>query len=499
MNRKKTKTLHSLFAFALAIMMIIATFSGFIEVKAAGIAPNPTITSAAAGSKEIKGGGLLGSGRRRAEGITTIIYVIVKNGDTTIEQASTTIEPKDRAREWIVNLQNALEAGQTVYVKQQCNTNMSEEVSAEVKETMAGKYKDSLKMPTGDLYLEDTTAALVSKDEAKELLEMVKDANPTLVNDIESAELKYSANATKGTIVVTYTDGSSSEEINADNLNLVQITETSRGYILDPYNVVSDKISGKLAGQGPFDNIKVQIIVKVSQSYSSDFKNGSGKSCIPDKNSSHPIELQVDKQTGRFSYTMPDESVLQIGKILSISVKEPKKFMSCNIEVTEIAMPKITDVKDPKKIKPEEKEKIAQAIRDANTTESGISKLPDGTGDKAGIPAYIEITDDGKVKVINPNDVDGTWDNEKFIPKTNNEGTYVLKPGKEVLKIDKPDELVNNLPPDSPKLENKNGKVTVTPNIEVDTDAKIIEVEYEDTQGNKKTIKATREEVVEGS
>lgn len=426
LNKKKTKILNSLCAFALALMMMLYSFSGLIEVKAAGIAKQPTITLAAAGSKEVKGGGLLGAGKRKALSVTTIIYVTVKSGDAVIEQASTTIGPKDRVSEWTVTLKNALVVGQTVYVKQKCNDDISDEVSATVKETMASKHKNDLNMPTGDLYLEDTTAALVSKDEAKELLEMVKAANPTFANDIESAELKYTASATKGTIIVTYTDGSSSEKINADNLNLVQITEISRGYVLDPYNVVSDKISGKLAGQGPFDNIKVQIIVKVSQANSNDFKNGSGKACIPDKNSSDPIELPVDKETGRFSYTLPDESVLQIGKILSISVKEPKKFMSCNTEVTEMAQPKKVDVKNLKKLTEEEKEKIRVAIREANTTSGGKSKLPDGTGDKAGIPAYIEITDDGKVKVINPNDVDGNWGNGNFIPKTNDDGTYVL-------------------------------------------------------------------------
>ena len=350
LNRKKKKIVNSLCAFTLALMMMLSSFSGLMEVKAAGSTPKPTITMpVAAGSKEVKGGGLLGSGKRRALNITTTIYVTVKNVDTTIEQAYTTIGPRERANDgWTVTLQNALIAGQTVYVKQKCNEDISDEVSIEVKETLASQYIDKLKMPSGNLYLVDTAAALVSKDEAKELLEMVKAANPTFANDIESAELKYASSATKGTIVVTYTDGSSSEKLNADNLNLVQITETSRGYILDSYNVMSNKISGKLEGQGPFDNIKVQIIVKVSQANSNDFKNGSGKACIPDKDSSAPIELPVDKETGRFSYTLPDENVLQIGKILSISVKEQRKFMSCNIEVTEIAIPKV-DVKTLRK------------------------------------------------------------------------------------------------------------------------------------------------------
>ncbi|WP_308553175.1 Rib/alpha-like domain-containing protein, partial [uncultured Peptoniphilus sp.] len=498
MREQTNKILKTLCIYMLVISMMLSSVAGSWQVMAAGIAKEPTITSAAAGSKEVKGGGLLGANRRKGQNITTTIYVTVKNGNTIIEEASTIIQPKNSARDgWTVTLQNALVAGQTVYVKQKCNDDISNEVSAEVKETLASKHKNALKMPSGDLYLEDTTAALVSKDEAKELLDMVKKANPTFANDIESAELKYAASATKGTIVVTYTDGSSSEKINADNLNLVQITEISRGYILDPYNVVSNKISGKLEGQGPFDNIKVQIIINVSGADSKNFKNGSGKACIPDKNSSHPIDLQVDKTTGQFSYTLQGSDNLEIGKILSISVKEPTKFMSCNIEVTEMAMPKITDVKDPKKIKPEEKEKIADAIRKANTTTSGKSKLPNGAGyERGGIPAYIEITDDGKVKVISPNNVDGSWDStlNKFVPATNQDGTVKVSKGKEssTIELNDPKKLVKNVAPDAPKLENKGGNVTITPNIKVDTDAQTVEVEYEDPQGNTNKVTATK-------
>lgn len=43
MNRKKTKILNSLFAFALAIMMMLATFSGFIEIKAEDSSEDPSL------------------------------------------------------------------------------------------------------------------------------------------------------------------------------------------------------------------------------------------------------------------------------------------------------------------------------------------------------------------------------------------------------------------------------------------------------------------------
>ncbi len=462
---------------------------------AAGIAPKPTITMpVAAGSKEVKGGGLLGSGKRKALNITTTIYVTVKNGETVIEEASTKIEPRKSATVWTVTLQNALIAGQTVYVKQKCNDDISDEVSATVTETMASKYKTKLQMPSGDFYLEEYTANIPSDDEEAEALEILKAANKSIASDIKSVEFKITGETTKtASYIVTYTDDSKSEEIKAPNLQIVKVTEYSRKYILEPYNVMSTVIKGKLAGKAPFDNVKVQYSPKLSGAAKKNF--GVGGSCAIDKNSTDFQPIDVNTQTGEFSINVGD--TLELGKVLGIVVKERHKFASCSSTVPEIAMPKITDVKDPKKIKPEEKEKIAQAIRDANTTTSGKSKLPNGTGyDRGGIPAYIEITDDGKVKVISPNNVDGKWDSNlnKFVPETNQDGTVKVRNGKEssTIELNDPKKLVKNVAPDAPKLENKGGNVTITPNIKVDTDAQTVEVEYEDPQGNTNKVTATK-------
>lgn len=188
MSKKKTKILNSLCAFALALMMVLSSFSGLVEVKAAGIAPKPTITLAEAGSKEIKGGGLLGPNRRKSQKITTTIYVTVKNGDTLIEEANTVIEPTNKTKEWVVNLQNELVAGYTVYIKQKCNDDMSDEVSIVAKETSASKHKDSIQMPSGDFYLEQFSSNIVSEDEKAEALQMIKDANPSFSDEIESID-----------------------------------------------------------------------------------------------------------------------------------------------------------------------------------------------------------------------------------------------------------------------------------------------------------------------
>ena len=493
MREQTNKILKTLCIYMLVISMMLSSLVGSWDVMAAEVkAPEPTITSAAAGSKEVKGGGLLGTGKRRALNITTTIYVTVKNGETVVEEASTTIASNKSASGWTVTLTKALEAGQTVYVKQKCNDDVSDEVSAVVKETLASKYKNDLKMPSGDFYLEEYTANIPSDDEKAEALELLKKANPTIANDIKSIDFKITGETTKvASYIVTYTDDSISDEIKATNLNIIKVTEYSRKYILEPYNVMSTVIKGRLEGSAPFDNIKVLYSAKLSENVKKNFVDGG--SCAIDKNSTDFKTINVDSKTGEFTIDVGD--TLELGKVLGIVVKEPHKFKSCSSTVPGIAVPKV-DVKDPKKLKPEEKIAIADAIRKANTTSTGKSKLPNGTGDWDGVPAVIQVDDSGNVKIFSGNDVKGNWDPNngyKFVPETNEDGSYKIKEGTESkITFNKPEELLSNLAPDTPKMENVKGNVVVTPNITVDTDAKKVVIEYEGADGSKKTITATK-------
>ena len=500
MREQTNKILKTLCIYMLVISMMLSNLVGSLDVMAAGTAPKPVITMAAAGSKEVKGKGLLGSGRRKALNITTTIYVTVKNGSDVIEEASTVIGPKETPKSdgvsgiWTVNLQNELVAGQTVYVKQKCNDDMSEEVSAVVKETLASKHKNDLTMPSGDFYLEQFSSNIINDDEKAEALEILKAANPSFANYIESIEfsIKDIEGNKKAYYIVNYTDQSKSEEKQAPNLNIVKVTEHSRTYTLEPYNVVSTVIKGKLNGEGPFNGIKVQFSSKLSEAAKANFCEGG--TCTIDKDSADFQTIDVNPQTGEFSINV-DEKTLELGSVIGITVKEPHKFATCNSSTTKIAVPKV-DVKDPKKLKPEEKKAIVDAIRKANTTASGISKLPDGTADKKGVPAVIQVDDSGNVKIFSGNDVKGNWDPNngyKFVPETNEDGSYKINDeAKSKTTLDKPEELVKNVAPDAPKLENKEGNVVITPNLEVDTDAKKVVVEYEGADGSKKTITATK-------
>lgn len=493
MNKEliKSNLFKRICALILAFVLTMSNFTGLMEVYAAGIATPLKITLAAAGSKEVKGSGLLGPNRRKSQKITTTIYVTVKNGDTLIEEANTVIEPTNKTKEWVVNLQNELVAGQTVYVKQKCNDDMSDEVSAEVKETLASKYKDTLKMPSGDFYLEQFSSNIISEDEKAEALQMLKDSNPSFSNEIESIEfsIKGIEENKRAYYIVKYTDNSKTEEIEASNLRIVKVTEHSRKYTLEPYNVVSTVIKGKLNGEGPFDNIKVQFSSKLSEAAKANFcKDGT---CTIDKDSSNFQTIDVNPQTGEFSINV-GENTLELDKVIGIVVKEKHKFATCNSSTPEIAIPKV-DVKDPKKLKPEEKQAIVDAIRKANTTPGGISKLPDGTGDWAGTPAVIQVDDRGNVNIFSGNDVKGDWSNGNFVPEKNEDGSYKLNNGaKSKITFNKPEELLKNLPPDAPTIENKDGNVVVTPNIKVDTDAKKVVVEYEGADGSNKIITATK-------
>ena len=315
----------------LVISMMLSNLVGSLDVMAAGIATKPTINSpVAAGSKEVKGGGLLGANRRKNQNITTTIYVTVKNGSTLIEEASTVIEPTNKTREWTVTLQNELVAGYTVYVKQKCNDDMSDEVSAVVKETLASKHKNDLTMPSGDFYLEQFSSNIINDDEKAEALEILKAANPSFANYIESIEfsIKDIEGNKKAYYIVNYTDQSKSEEKQAPNLNIVKVTEHSRTYTLEPYNVVSTVIKGKLNGEGPFNGIKVQFSSKLSEAAKANFCEGG--TCTIDKDSADFQTIDVNPQTGEFSINV-DEKTLELGSVIGITVKEPHKLSLIHI------------------------------------------------------------------------------------------------------------------------------------------------------------------------
>ena len=490
----KTNNLtRRIWALTLALVMILSTFGNIVEVKAAET-PAPTINKVFYYDTTISGGNVH-IDRINKKVVRGTVHVTLKNGDTLKAELSDT--PKS-GRTWSVNLPKnvKVEPGDVVTAYQEFNGSNSETITVNAGPSLAYNHKNDLKMPSGDFYIEQYAARIVNDDERAEALQRLKDVNPSFANDIESIVLNVRDGTIEGTgdkeayYMVIYADKSKTEEILAPNMKVIPVTEHSRLYTLEPYNVASTVIKGKLNGEGPFNGIKVQFSSKLSESAKASFCEG-GK-CTIDKDSNNLETIDVDPQTGEFSIDV-GENTLKIGNVLGIKVREPHKFATCNSSTIEMAIPKV-NVKDPKKLTKEEKTAIADAIRKANTTQSGTSKLPDGSGDRAEVPAVIQIDDNGNFKIFSAFDAKGDWDNSgKFIPEKNEDGSYKLNDGVyPEITFDKPEKLLKNLAPDAPKMENKNGNVVITPNFEVDTDAKQVVVEYEGADGSKQKITATK-------
>lgn len=466
--------------------------------QAVRAARKPSVNNVTAGNKTVSGTITIGSGQRRAKKLDVIIHVTVNRQAGGTEEKTVNI-PYNAKTNWEVTLASELVAGDKVTVTQEFDGQISEGVVLEVKKALNEQHKDALKMPKGEIWIEQAGAAnIVNAEEQAEALRLVKEANPDIAKDIKSVELKISGTSDPKTakINVTYTDDTTSGEIEAPGLEIKQVTETSRGADISGITVVDNVIKGKLDGTGPFKDIKVQIYTKLSDAAIKTFNNDGG--CKTDKNSSDPVEVSVDSTTGEFTYTIPSADGLPRDQVVGVSVKEKNKFVSCEAATVKLVIPQKTEVRDPKKLTDDEKDKIREAIRKANTL-NGTSKLPDGTGFLKD-SAFIEFDKDGNVTIISPNDVEVTWDsNYNPVYQKNDDGTYKLQSGKEnkVIKFPAKD-LVKNLKPDSPQIavNTDDGKVTITPppyDEGKDTDLLSYTVTYKDAAGNDKTATATRD------
>ena len=450
--------------------------------------PAPTIGKVFYDATTISGGKLH---RDRVGGkiVRATVHVTLKNKDGIVkDQVSVT---PTTGNTWTVNLTPGIKVakGDTVTAYQELNGVKSPDATADAEESIAGQT--TLKMPAGEIWIEQTSANIVNNDEQAEAVEMLKNANPDIANDFKS--VKFSIDGTNHAYYeVTYTDGSISGKVEAPDLKIKQVTEYSRGATLNDITIVDSVIKGKLAGEGPFDGIKVQLILKLSEAVKDSYCE-KGK-CSVDKDTSNPVSATVDGTTGEFSYTIPNPD-LKLDQVIGVTVKEKNKFKSCSKTTVKPVTVGKTDVRDPRKLTDADKGKIIEAIKTAYTV-NGESKLPNGTGQWAGVPAVIQFDDSGNVKIFSGNDVAGTWDpsnDYKFVPETNEDGSYKLKDGAEPKITIPAKDLLKNIKPDAPKVALSEDKknITITPN-EKDTDANSISVSYTGKDGSTKTITATK-------
>ncbi|BET21985.1 InlB B-repeat-containing protein [Solobacterium moorei] len=434
-------------------------------------------------------GGNLAKAKVNKQPVIATVHVTLKGEDGTVK-AELSVTPK-RGTKWKVDLTGGVKVakGDKVSVYQQIGEDKSPEVTANAQPSKASTV--NLTMPTGKIWIEQTSSNIVNEDEQAEAVQKLKDANTAIAGDIKS--VKFSIDGIEHAYYeVTYTDESTSGKVEATNLQIKQVIEYSRGATLGSITIVDNVIKGKLAGEGPFDGIKVRLILNVKKEKSGDFCTDKG--CKIDKDSSEPVDVTLQND-GSFSYTLQERESLELKQIVGVSVKEPHKFVSCSTTTVKPVTPGKTEVKDPRKITGDDKGKIIETIKTAYTAKDGTSKLPNGTGDWDEVPAVIQIDDSGNAKIFSGNDVAGTWDNDgHFVPEKNEDGSVKLKDGVEPKITIPAKDLVKNIKPDAPTVELNKDKenITITPNLEVDTDASSISVSYTGKDGSTKTTTATK-------
>lgn len=234
---------------------------------------------------------------------------------------------------------------------------------------------------------------------------MLKDANTTIASDIKS--VKFSIDGTQHTYYeVTYTDGSTSGKVEAPNLKIKTVTETSAAPKIEKVQVTDGQI---------IVTLEKEVAAGTKFYFIKQFTDGEDKrfcdegKCKVDKSTSQDMSQAVSVDGKKVTFKINAADDLELGRDFGIVVKEPHKFRSCTISQPVLTTPDKVAVRDPHKLTDGDKKAIDKAIRDANKVD-GISKLPDGTGFISD-PAFIEFDKDGNVRIISPNNVKTDWDN----------------------------------------------------------------------------------------
>ena len=442
-------------------------------------------------------GGNLHRGVLNGKQVRGTIHVTLKDKAGKVK-AIVSVTPKS-GKTWTVDLPSDVTVveGDTVTAYQTFGEETSGVKTVNAEPSMASQT--TLTMPIGEILIEQYVANIVSTDENTEALDLLKKANRDIADKIESVEFKITGEEPNkvASYTVTYTDKSKTGEIKAPGLTIKKVTETSRTPVIDSITVVDNEVKGKLPGPGPFDGIKVQLVLKVKKDKADQYCNEH--KCTVDKDSSNPVGITLQND-GTFSYTLQARESLELDQIVGVSVKEPHKFVSCSTTTVKPAPVEKTEVRDPRKLTANDKKAIDAAIRKAYTVD-GVSKLPNGTGDHDGVPAVIQFDDSGIVKIFSGNDVEvNKWDNDgKAIPEKNEDGSYKIKDGAEPKITILAKDLVKNIAPKSPTIavDTNTGKVTITPPAYKepgdDTDLLSYTVTYKDAGGSDKTVTATRD------
>ena len=455
-----------------------------------GTLPAPTINKVFYDSTTISGGNVQRK-RINKETVRSTVYVTLKDSNGSVK-ATVDVTPSSGTT-WTVNLPGGVTvaAGDTVTAYQTLDGDTSEVVTENAEPSKAKTV--TLKMPEGEIWIEQTSSNQVNKDEQAEAVKMLKDANTAIAGDIKS--VKFTIDGTDHAYYeVTYTDGSTSGKIEATGLKIKTVTETSATPTIEKVQVTDGQIIvtlDKEVAPGTKFYFVSNFTDREDETFCQDGK------CIVDKSTSKDMSQAVSIDGKKVTFKINAAEDLELGRKFGIVVKEPHKFKSCAKSEPVIAIPDKVDVRDPHKLTDADKKAIDKAIRDANTV-NGKSKLPDW--EAWGIPAYIEFDKDGNARIIHPSSVEeGDTPEGGWGPLKNEDGTYKVKDEfkDKVISIPAKD-LVKNLAPKQPEIavDTDTGKVTITPPAYKDpgddTDLASYKITYKDALGADKTVTATR-------
>ena len=496
----KEKVIKPLCIYSLAFSMLLPSVAsladldinlgGYSVVQAASIKA-PTITKAFIGTNTISGGNLH-RGKINGENARGTVHVTLKDSSGN-EKATVSVTPKSGTT-WTVNLADGvtIAEGDTVTAYQEFDGQQSTVATANATDSLAKQNKDNLKMPKGEIWIEDISSNLVNDDEQAEAVKMLKDANTAIAGDIES--VKFSIDGIEHAYYeVTYTDGSTSGKVEATSLKIKTVTETSATPTIEKVQVTDGQIIVTLAKEVAAGT-KFYFVKNFTDGEDKNFcENGS---CKVYKSNSQEMSQAVSVDGTKVSFQINAADDLELGKEFGIIIKEPHKFSSCAKSEPVITSPAKVEVRDPHRLTDDDKKAIDKAIRGANTV-NGKSKLPDSL-EGTDYSAFIDFDEDGNARIIDPNNVEGDWDWSSdvgiFVPKKNDDGTYIVKDESQVIKIPAKD-LVKNIKPDAPTIDiSDKESVTVNPiTNKLDTDIIEHTVTYTGTDGGEKKVVSTHD------
>ena len=435
----------------------------------AKLAP-PTDIVAISGTKEVKGQAEATNDRNRQ----LRAYVYAKDPKSEPNQIPLGEGTAGKGNgKFTVKLQEPLASGQVLYIvlKQENKKGSkwipdgveSDPISVSVSLSLADQYDADLVVPQGKFLHEDQSTR--SDEETSEIFEAFKEINPAIAGYMKAINL-YNVSQEELSAEIVYNDNSKGAR---KLIKIELITELSAEPIVDKLLVTGNTVAGTLQtkdGQQVKPGTKVKVVTTIDSNDRKNFEPGAR--CNVDK--SQATYADVDAENGTFSVDVgydtlklnwPGSSEGEIG----IIVKEPKKLPTCKVIVPEGPLPEKTPVRDPKKLTKDDKKRIDPKIRQAYTTVTGISKMPDGTGDWENTPALIDFNADGDARIANPSNSVGDWDqNWAFVPKQDEDGRYELNNPEQVKSIAAKD-LVTNIKPRSPKItvDYDSSTVTITP------------------------------------